>query len=628
MDLIENIKSLFVLSNDELNQNLNNLFLDSFFDNSILKLKEKIDNSNDADGRDLLEKQIVDLMKLNEQFRIYVGKRMTRKTNLLLSDLFNNVILEIDEGNSLKNEIEEIDEIIKKEEIKLNDNYDIFWYGMNFRDFIESKIDFIWMFESISETENINNFFHFFTIEYMNYINKDDKLKLLHNNLKNISWLIINEDKLDDLLLSTVKNLLKKWIILDSNIKFEIITWIWSNKKKVQRSLSNINNCIIDSKIDWVNCITNIKKDVPNISNKTKETDLSNIDINNKEIRDLKYIFSQSRRIKNNKNNKFNKKDFIGKTSKQQNEYDKQNYRSYLNNTIEARKNAVLKAKELIKNWIITKEYLFKNNYILYLELYPLSDDIKKVWLLLINYYLDNVLVRRNKQDWWNKKIDAEFIADKKDDIILNLKALCLLFVEIESDNWNPNSWNLNWSSAKWLYQFLTKDWMYTTEYFDKKKWVYKIKSWHQKWEKIWKKRLARNTSSYETALNKIPILIYWLKKSDNNNIFVIQILEKLFFKATGFKSVSRINKKLPDSFLPTKLSSEEQTILFLVNSFESWKVVNNNEIKDYMWLVILWNIWWNEKLYEIFHHTAPDKSTINLMKRSVALHKNNFKNI
>ena len=163
---------------------------------------------------------------------------------------------------------------------------------------------------------------------------------------------------------------------------------------------------------------------------------------------------------------------------------------------------------------------------------------------------------------------------------------------------------------------------------FWQKKWVYKIKSWHQKWEKIWKKRLARNTSSYETALNKIPILIYWLKKSDNNNIFVIQILEKLFFKATGFKSVSRINKKLPDSFLPTKLSSEEQTILFLVNSFESWKVVNNNEIKDYMWLVILWNIWWNEKLYEIFHHTAPDKSTINLMKRSVALHKNNFKNI
>jgi hypothetical protein len=68
-----------------------------------------------------------------------------------------------------------------------------------------------------------------------------------------------------------------------------------------------------------------------------------------REIRDLNYIFGQSRRIKNGDDNIFNKTDYKGKSSKKTNEYDRENYRNYLNNTIEARKNAILKAKELIK---------------------------------------------------------------------------------------------------------------------------------------------------------------------------------------------------------------------------------------------------------------------------------------
>jgi hypothetical protein len=46
------------------------------------------------------------------------------------------------------------------------------------------------------------------------------------------------------------------------------------------------------------------------------------------------------------------------------------------------------------------------------------------------------------------------------------------------------------------------------------------------------------------------------------------------------------------------------------------------------MWLVILWNIWWTEKIYEIFHHTSPDSNTLELIKRSVALHQKKFINI
>jgi hypothetical protein len=92
MDLKESIKSLFAPSNEELNEGLNKLTLDSFFGSSITKLKEKIESSNYADERVLLEKQMEDLLILNKRFKTYIERRMTRKTNLLLSNLFNSIV--------------------------------------------------------------------------------------------------------------------------------------------------------------------------------------------------------------------------------------------------------------------------------------------------------------------------------------------------------------------------------------------------------------------------------------------------------------------------------------------------------------------------------------------------------
>lgn len=633
-DLEESFKSLLVPDNSELNKSLDNLKLDSFFNDAVLILRQKLQKSNKADERELYEHQIEDLYILNEKFKIYVERRMTNKTNKELSSLFKSVVWEIEQAKSLDDEIIKIDDLINNEKTELNDNYDIFWYNMNFRDFVESKIDFVWTLEIFREPEDINKFYHFFTIEYINFVNDNEALKMLHNKLEDRSWLMLTEQELDKLLVSTIWNLLKKWIIINNReIKLDILIWTWSNQKKIQRDLSEIKDCILEPGNDWKDCSASslkisswksiIDKSWQSINKFKKE-----VSKNQQEINDLDFIFKQSRRLKNDNDNLFTRNDYKGKNKKKINEYESENYRNYLNNTIYTRNDAIKKAKELIKKWIITKEYLFENNYILYLELYPLSNDITSVWMTLIKYYLNNINVIRNKKDWWNIEINPMLISKKRNEITSNLRTLCLLFTEIESNNWDPKSWNLSWSSAKWLYQFLTSDWRNTTEYLDPTNNEWKNKSWNKKWKPIWVSREVWNTSSYETALNKIPNFISVLSKSWQDNSWVIKILEKLFMKATWYNNVRRINNRLPNNFSPTNLSSDEQTILFLVNSFENWKVINDKVIQDYMWLVILWNIWWTEKIYEIFHHTAPDENTIELIKRCVALHHKKFVNI
>jgi len=296
-----------------------------------------------------------------------------------------------------------------------------------------------------------------------------------------------------------------------------------------------------------------------------------------------------------------------------------------LNNLLISRKNSIKKAQKLLKEWILTKDYLLENNFILYLELFPLSEEVKLIWNALVSEYLNNKKIVRSQKEWWNIIISKKFIEKNKEKILSNLNAFCQLFVEIESDNWNPKKWNKNWSSASWLYQFLTNDWKSSIEYFDKKTKTWKRKSNHKKNEQEWKKREVRNTSSYETALNKIPGFIKTLKKSKTDYSKEINILSNLFKKATWYNEIKLIRKKLPSNLSVYDLGSLEQTMLFFVNSFKSTKIIHSNGIKIYMWLVILWNTWWTKELYKIFHHSKPDKQTLQLIDRSLPLHRKKF---
>ena len=177
---------------------------------------------------------------------------------------------------------------------------------------------------------------------------------------------------------------------------------------------------------------------------------------------------------------------------------------------------------------------------------------------------------------WIHKKITftKEYIKKHKNTLRKNLIELILFVLFIESKA-NPIVKNQQWSSALGLGQWLTTNW------------------WKDKWD----------TSSFQTSLN-------WIWKSYPQNISKI-------IKWFPTHKVDNHYKKLPIEF-----SRQDQIKILLLELGTDKKVVVKRKwkkqiktLKEFLWLALAGNDWAKQKIYELFHHTKPNKKTKKLIK-------------
>lgn len=210
------------------------------------------------------------------------------------------------------------------------------------------------------------------------------------------------------------------------------------------------------------------------------------------------------------------------------------------------------------------------------------------------------IYLQKNKQ----VKLSKAYINENSDKLIKNLKTLILLIIEIESE-WFSKAQNPI-SSAEWLWQWLSLNGRISTEYMYNKKWYSKEK----KWIKPTKVRRIRLTSSFETTLRNV-------KRS-----YPDQLLKELDFIPNKF------NKKI--NLRPIDLTLRQQIKLLILDLWSNTKKVRNWAwnllwIKDYLWTVILWNKWATKEIYKIFHHTKPDKLTLERIDNIISKYSDNL---
>ena len=244
-----------------------------------------------------------------------------------------------------------------------------------------------------------------------------------------------------------------------------------------------------------------------------------------------------------------------------------------------AKKNYVIKNINLPKwkgkhrEFITFKVKIPKEN----LEFAKLSpqERMKKVKEFLENnpQLLDMVInqLKWTTSYWINKKITftKEYIQKNKHTLRKNLTELILFILFLESKA-NPIVRNQQWSSALGLGQWLTTNW------------------WKDKWD----------TSSFQTSLNRI-----W--KSYTQNV-------SQFIKWFPAHKVDKYYTKLPIEF-----SWKDQIKILLLELGTDKKIVVKRKwkkqvktLKEFLWLALTGNDWAKQKIYELFHHTKPNKKT------------------
>jgi len=129
------------------------------------------------------------------------------------------------------------------------------------------------------------------------------------------------------------------------------------------------------------------------------------------------------------------------------------------------------------------------------------------------------------------------------------------------------------------------------------------------KWKKPSKIRKIWKTSSFQTSLRNI------------RNNYPKNILKKL-----GFNIPYKFNKD--NYLLPSQLNLEQQLKLLILDIGTNTKKVKNWNwnlvwIKGFLWTALLWNKWAIKKIYEIFHHTKPDRKTKERIKKIIPKYYN-----
>jgi hypothetical protein len=226
--------------------------------------------------------------------------------------------------------------------------------------------------------------------------------------------------------------------------------------------------------------------------------------------------------------------------------------------------------------------------------------------------YLISVI---NKMEWKTiylqkdkqVKLDKQYIEENKEKLLNNFKSLILFIIEMESNGYskaqNPDS------TAEWLWQWLSWNGEFATEYMYNKKWY----SRKMKWKKYSSERNTWHTSSFETTLRNI------------RRKYPDKLIKELSFIP------NRFNKKI--NLRPINLTLRSQIKLLILDLWSNTKKIRNSVwnllwIQDYLWTVILWNKWATKEIYKIFHHTRPDRKTLNRIKRIIWKYENNLNKI
>lgn len=554
-------------------------------------------------------------------------------------------------------ELNYLNENTNKQDYKTKDTL-IFYNNKTFRDYIETNIDVKWEIESVfNENEKTKEFYKIFTLEYLNFFeSKFNEKQIIKMHLIPEKWLPLNEEELNNLLYKTVSKNLDFFKKFNKNLKINInwkthlikisdilqkIEQKKENEKWIQewikKELSEIRNQIIkeekekikkNNRLDLLDeLLTKNNKLKTTVNAIGKITPLQKNDnakiVKEKFIRFLIISWTLEKKeilrelLVNNslnemnsldkfqdilKNNweiepirKINKEYAISllndlihqtddlntttiKTEAINNSSKKKNKNTLEQQNIDFYENRYINS--LLSNWDISKDKLLQKleasenfNYLDFIDRYWLSEEVENAYLSTFARKMENFNVYI---DWKVIKITPEFIQKNKKIILNNLRVMNKIIVWIECSGENRD--NNQWSWAKWYFQFHTQN---GSE--DRSKWEY---------------------NSLETALRRSYTDLAWIKYIPNEK------LEK--HKNVPEWIVDTYNKKNAD---PKDLTANKQNTLFIYDMFNNWKTItdsNNSErwVKDFIWLVIMWNPWSAEKFYEFFHHTAADSAT------------------
>ena len=200
--------------------------------------------------------------------------------------------------------------------------------------------------------------------------------------------------------------------------------------------------------------------------------------------------------------------------------------------------------------------------------------------------------------------ITKKYIKENYNSLLQNIKTYNLMLIETESD-WKPNSKNWD-SSAQWLWQWLNENWKKSKEYIYDSKWHTKKPT---EKDKTFKERTVWNTSSLWTTLKYIKNNFEDVVKNDVKS-----------FMPKSFNSKIKLN--------PTELNIDEQLRLLILWTLSNPRKVNKKWINTYLSKALTGDIQKMEETYKLFHHTNPDKKTLDRIKEIFPKYKKDIINI
>lgn len=420
MELYEKIKKLSKSNDDFFNASLNNLI-------------EQINNSPSWEKRNLIEKQILELERLNILHKEYRETKMTNKTNKELSVLFNKILPEIEVWNEIKDEREKIERVILSEGSKLEDKY----IDSSYRDLVEKHTNIKDKFlATIFENEQTETFYNIFTIEYINFLDYEKRWESISEKPNLEDWLSLDEESLYYIVNKTIRKL---WLI-NKELEFDEIEFRINWWKKVIK----ISEVIVSMKkeIEKERLRQEIVNDYSIITKLFKENDYN-------------WLYS-------------------GNDNSLSKEWEK-----LVNSFKEKTK---LFSREEIFSLLedLDKEKEWHNNRFLLVPFIEALWFWKKVENSL-EHWLQNHILWKQITIWTNKiEFNSEFIEKNRDTMSENLKVFYSYMMIMETSWWRLDMESTAW--AKWVVQFL--DWHKGWEKV--REWQWSFETALNRWKKYW----------------------------------------------------------------------------------------------------------------------------------------------
>jgi len=494
----------------------------SLLQRSVNKLNKQIEKSTTWKERFFLEKQLLELKKINELYKKTDIEKFTNTTRLQIKELITWITEQINfDKNNIDDDYLLLKKIIKTENNKLKDTLDIISPN-TIRDVIENNIDIKGIRESIPN-EEYQIFFDILTKNYINFLENNLNRKLNKKEeeylVKN-EWLYLNKKEAQEFIIQLINNL--KNINLNFEISINLNKWKYKqtvtiNIEKYKKSLEENerikqeNTHIQILKEQEKNRVKHFEENMKWLSTKERMNYIENI-MDYEEFRP--YFMSvinkmQWKTIYLNKNKQVKlSEDYINEHSEEL----LSNLKTLISLIIEIESNWFSKAQNPISsaewlwqwlswNWRMTTEYMYNKKWSSKLKYNETPSAKRKVWLTSsFETTLKNI--KRKYPEELLKQLD--FIPNKFNKKInitpmdLNLREQIKLLILDLGSNWKQvknSSWNFIW----------IKDYLWTAILWNKWaiKEIYKIFH-HTRPNKNTIKRLNDIMNKYKNKLVEI----------------------------------------------------------------------------------------------------------------------------